>query len=150
MFDVRDLPTGEGSPFETAAEVWTGYRAGRLDPARYGVAPGSDLSGPGFIRTYVIMAALHRYGYEALLWDEVGTGVTDPDADEVARLLLAADGGDLAAEDHLERQFQTDPKLRSAQTVTQLSPYGDPPITIDLTPPPSAAPTQALGWSRTT
>jgi hypothetical protein len=138
-FDVRDLPTGEGAPFETAAEVWTGYRAGRLDPARYGVAPGSELSGPGFIRTYVIMEILHRYGHEALLWDEVGTGITDSDADEVARLLRAADAGDLAAEDHLERQFQTDPKLRPAPTVTQLSPYGDPPVTIDLTPRPRAS-----------
>src|SRR5206468_2583994 len=131
-FDVRDLPTGEGAPFETAAEVWTGYRAGRLDPACYGVAPGSELSGPGFIRTYVIMEVLHRYGHETLLWDEVGTGITDSDADEIARLLLAADAGDSAAEDHLERQFQTDPKLRPAPTVTQLSPYGDPPVTIDL------------------
>lgn len=133
-FDVRDLPTGEGALFETAAEVWTGYRAGHLDPARYGVAPSSELSGPGFIRTYVIMEVLHRYGHEALLWDEVGPGITDRDADEVARLLLAADAGDLAAEDHLERRFQTDPKLRPAATVTQLSPYGDPPVTVDLTP----------------
>lgn len=134
--DVRDLPIGEGAPFETAAEAWTGYRAGRLDPARYGVAPGSELSGPGFIRTYVIMEVLHRYRHEALLWDEVGTGITDSDADEVARLLLAADAGDVAAEDHLERQFHTDPKLRPGPTVTQLSPYGDPPVTIDLTPRP--------------
>ncbi|TCC26596.1 transglutaminase-like domain-containing protein [Kribbella speibonae] len=132
-FDVRDLPTGEGAPFETAAEVCTGYRAGRLDPARYGVAPNSELSGPGFIRTYVIMEVLHRYGHEALLWDEVGTGITDPDADEIASLLLAADAGDLAAEDQLEQRFRADPALRPGRTVTQLSPYGDPPITIDLT-----------------
>ncbi|MFC6162525.1 transglutaminase-like domain-containing protein [Kribbella jiaozuonensis] len=132
-FDVRDLPTGEGAPFETAAEVWSGYRAGRLDPARYGVAAESELSGPGFIRTYVIMEVLHRYGHEALLWDEVGTAITDSDADEIARLLLAADAGDSAAEDHLHRQLQTDAKLRPASTITQLSPYGDPPVTIDLT-----------------
>ena len=130
---VRDLPIGEGSPFETAAEVWTGYRAGRLDPARYGVAPGSDLSGPGFIRTCVIMEVLHRYGHEALLWDEVGAGITAPEADELARLLLSADAGDLAADEDLEHRFQIDPKLRPAPTVTQLSPYGDPPITINLT-----------------
>ncbi|MGC4943832.1 transglutaminase-like domain-containing protein [Kribbella sp. DT2] len=59
-FDVRDLPTGEGSPFETAAEAWTAYRAGRSDPTRYGVAPNSHLSGPTFIRGYVIMDFLHR------------------------------------------------------------------------------------------
>jgi hypothetical protein len=132
-FDVRDLQTGEGAPFETAAEVWMGYRAGRLDPTRYGVEPNSELSGPGFIRTYVIMELLHRFGHEALLWDEVGTGITTPEADEIARLLLAADAGDMAAEDELEQRFQTDPKLRPTPTVTQLSPYGDPPIAIDLT-----------------
>ncbi|TDD19347.1 hypothetical protein E1218_24225 [Kribbella turkmenica] len=82
------------------------------------------------------MEVLHRYGHETLLWDEVGTGITDSDADEVARLLLAAAAGDSAAEDHLERQFQTDPKLRPAPTVTQLSPYGDPSVTIHLTPRP--------------
>ncbi|MFK4086468.1 transglutaminase domain-containing protein [Kribbella sp. NPDC020789] len=133
-FDVRDLPTGEGAPFETAAEVWTGYRAGRLDAARYGVAPNSELSGPGFIRMYVTMELLHRYGHEALLWDEVGTGITDTDADEIAQLLLNADAGDLLAEAQLEQRLQTDPALRPAPTVTQLSPYGDPPITIHLTP----------------
>jgi hypothetical protein len=46
--------------------------------------------------------------------------------------LLAADAGDLAAEDQLEQRFRTDPKLRPAPTVIQLSPYGDPPVTIDL------------------
>ncbi|GAB3950904.1 hypothetical protein GCM10029976_086390 [Kribbella albertanoniae] len=131
-FDIRDLPTGAGAPFETAAEVWTGYRAGRLDPSRYGVAPGSELSGPGFIRMYVVMEFLHRHGHEALLWDEIGNGITDSDADELARLLLAADAGDASAEDHLERRFQTDPKLRPGSTVIQLSPYGDPPVTVDL------------------
>lgn len=139
-FDVRDLPTGEGAPFETAAEVWAGFRAGRLDPARYGVAPNSELSGPGFIRTYVIMEVLHRYGHEALLWDEVGTGITDPETDEIAGLLLAADAGDLAAEDQLEQRFRADPALRPGRTVTQLSPYGDPPITIDLTRTDQLAP----------
>ncbi|WP_405055793.1 transglutaminase-like domain-containing protein [Kribbella sp. NBC_01505] len=130
-FDVRDLPTGDGAPFETAAEVWTGYRAGRLDPTRYGVAPGSEFSGPTFIRMYVVMEVLHRYGHEALLWDVVDTGITDPDADAIARLLLAADAGDSEAEDQLERQFET--RLRPGSTVTQLSPYGDPPVTVDLT-----------------
>lgn len=132
-FDVRDLPTGEGAPFETAAEVWSGYRAGRLDPARYGVAPGSALSGPGFIRTYVVMEGLHRCGHEALLWDQVGSGIDDSDADELARLLLCADAGDGTAEAHLEHRFRTDTRLRPEATVTQLSPYGEPPVLVDLT-----------------
>jgi hypothetical protein len=129
-FDVRDMETGEGAPFETAAEVWTGHRAGRLDAALYGVAPGSELSGPSFIRMYVIMEALHRIGHEALLWDDVAAGITDADADEIARLLLAADAGDAAADERLER----DPRLRYGPTVTQHSPYGNPPVTIELWP----------------
>ncbi|MFI5734043.1 hypothetical protein ACIA49_28265 [Kribbella sp. NPDC051587] len=124
------METGAGAPFETAAEVWTGYRAGRLDAAMYGVAPGSELSGPGFIRMYVIMEALHRIGHEALLWDDVAMGITDADADEIARLLLAADAGDAAADERLER----DPRLRYGPTVTQHSPYGNPPVTIELWP----------------
>ncbi|MGZ0147433.1 transglutaminase-like domain-containing protein [Kribbella sp. WER1] len=132
-FDARDLLTGEGAPFETAAEVWTGYRSGRLDPTHYGVAPKSDLSGPGFIRTYVVMELLHRFGHEALLWDEVGAEITDPQTDELAQLLRAGDAGDIAADDQLEQRSRTDPKLRLGPTVTQLSPYGEPPTTIDLT-----------------
>ncbi len=131
-FDIRDLPTGEGALFETAAEVWTGYRAGRLDPDGYGVLPDTELAGPGFIRTDVIREFLHRYGHEGLLWDEVGAGSSEADVDEVARLLLAADAGDQAAEAQLEHRFRTDPRLRPPTTVIQLSPYGEPPITIEL------------------
>ncbi|MFC9691933.1 hypothetical protein ACFTSF_25510 [Kribbella sp. NPDC056951] len=113
---------------------WTGYRAGRLDPTRYGVAAGSPLSGLGCIRLYVVMEVLHRYGYgyETLLWDGVADGITDADADQISHLLLAADAGDTTAEDHLEHQVDTDPDLRLGPTLTQFSPYGDPPITIDL------------------
>lgn len=134
-FDVRDLATGEGSPFETAAEVWAGYRAGRLDPMRYGVEGVPELTGPGFLRSSVILEVLHRCGHEVLLWDEVDRGIGDGDADELARLLLAADAGDDDAEDHLERRFRTDPLLRPASTITQRSPYGLPPVQVDLHPP---------------
>ncbi|MBM7786432.1 transglutaminase-like domain-containing protein [Tenggerimyces flavus] len=138
-FDVRDLPTGEGAPFETAAEVWTGYRAGRLDAADYGVARGSDLSGPDFVRLYVIQEVLHRFGHEALLWDGVGDGIQDEDADELAQLLLRADAGDNDADDQLEHRFRTDQKLTPGTTVIQFSPYGEPPTVVDLTRRPEAA-----------
>lgn len=138
-FDVRDIPTGEGAPFETAAEVWTAYRAGRLDADEYGVARGSDLSGPGFVRLYVIQEVLHRFGHEALLWDGVGDGILDEDADELAALLLRADAGDDAAETELERRFDTDQKLMPGTTVIQFSPYGEPPIVVDLTRRPTPA-----------
>lgn len=137
-FDVRDLPTGEGSPFETAAEAWTGYRAGRLDLTRYGVAGDPNLTGPGFVRLYVIQEVLHRFGHEALLWDGVGDGIRDEDADEFAELLLKADAGDDTAEDRLEHLFRTDKRLTPGGTVIQFSPYGEPPTVVDLTRRPAS------------
>jgi len=143
-FDVRDLPTGEGAPFETAAEVWTGLRAGRINATRYGVEPNSGLSGPGFVRLYVSQEVNHRYGNELLLWDGIGEGLDDDLADELARLLLAADAGDAEAEAELEQRFRDDPRLRPGDTITQFSPYGEPPVTIDLAggPPLHPEPTQ--------
>lgn len=131
-FDVHDLPVGEGTPFETAAEVWTCYRAGRIDPSPYGAIPDTELSGPDFVKAYVIQEINHRYGNELLLWDAVGEGISDGDADELARLLLDADAGDTAAEEELEQRFRTDPRLRPSDTITRLSPYGEPPVTVDL------------------
>lgn len=48
-FDVGNLPTGSGAPFETAAQVWRAYRSGAIDPDLYGVAPEHPLRGPDFI-----------------------------------------------------------------------------------------------------
>jgi hypothetical protein len=134
-FEVRDLPTGEGSLFETAAEVWAGYRAGRLDPTGYGVDGVAELTGPGFIRSSVIMEALHRCGHEVLLWDDVDRGIDDAQADELARLLIAADAGDDEAEARLQHRFRTDPMLRPTGMITQRSPYGLSPTLVDLTGP---------------
>ncbi len=137
-FRVRDLPIGEGTPFETAAEVWTGYRAGRIDATTYGVMPDSELSGPGFVALYVRQEVNHRYGNELLLWDGIGEGIEDAETDELARLLLAADSGDADAEERLERRFRTDPLLRPGDTVTQFSRYGEPSVTVDLADGPPA------------
>ena len=63
------MPAGRDAPFQTAAEVWRGYRNYDLDPSRYCIYPGSDLSGPSLIRTYVIFETAHRCGDELLLWD---------------------------------------------------------------------------------
>jgi hypothetical protein len=137
-FDVRDLPIGEGTPFETAAEVWTGHRAGRIDPTTYGVMPDSEFSGPGFVALYVRQEVNHRYGNELLLWDGIGEGIEDAETDELARLLLAADAGDVKAEERLEQRFRTDPLLRPSDTVIQFSPYGEPSVTVDLASGPPA------------
>ncbi|MFC7625350.1 transglutaminase-like domain-containing protein [Microlunatus sp. GCM10028923] len=142
-FDVFDLAVGEGAPFPTAAEVWTGYRQGRLDPERYGVFPGSEHVGPPFIKRYVFLEVNHRYGNELLLWDEVGTGVSDEETDRIAALSIKADAGDEGAETELEQRFRGDTRLWPTGTVTQLSPYGEPPVTVDLTR--AAAPSGVAG-----
>ncbi|MGW9167470.1 transglutaminase-like domain-containing protein [Agromyces sp. NPDC055658] len=132
-FDVHDLPTGPGSPFETAAEAWLGYRAGEIDLAGYGVAPGHPISGPWIVHGYVLGDLAHRMRTELLLWD--GWGVMDAPAapiaadaldlaDRVARLTVAADGGDASAEAELAALWRTDERVRPGRTVTTFSPAG--------------------------
>ena len=138
-FDVRDLPTGPGSPFETAAEVWRGHREGRIDTRSYGVVPDTELCGPEFVRGYVIFEVAHRFGDELLLWDTWGAAGPEADpagadrlADEVAELLVAGDAGDRGAEAELTARYRSDERLHPAGRVVQLSPYGLPPVEVDL------------------
>ena len=139
----QDMPTGPDSPFLTAAEVWLGYRAGKLDPNNFGVAPGSEFGGPWFIRNYVVLEVAHRHGDELLLWDGWGAGAApgaeaDPDElallDEIATLLVASDSGDSAAEAELARRYAEDARLHPGSQVERFSPYGEPPIVEEIGP----------------
>jgi hypothetical protein len=131
-FDVRDMPRGFGAPFQTAAEVWKGYRSGLLDPEKFGVAPDLPLRGPEFIGTYVVFQVAHRYGDEMLLWDD-WDAPSDPEVlDGLADLLDRADAGDPVAEAALEELYRSDAGLRPGETVTRHSPYGDPPVSVSL------------------
>jgi len=136
-FDVRDMPVGPGAPFETAAEVWTGYRTGEIDASTYGVFPGSELSGPDFVHGYVVFEVAHRFGDELLLWDS--WGATDGGdvalIDEIAALLIRADAGDDMAEAELAQRYRDDDRLHPGDSVQQYSPYGEPPVTVRLVPP---------------
>jgi len=154
-FDVHDLPTGEGSPFETAAEAWLAHRAGRTDLATYGVAPGTDgLEGPGFVQRYVLADVAHRHRCETLLWDGWGAMVRpgeEPDAarlaltDELARLTVAADADpDPAGEaaTALALRWTSDPRVNPGEQVLSFPPL-DPeaaPRVVDLTSRLSPAP----------
>ena len=134
-FDVHDIPAGEDAPFETAAEAWLGWRTGRRDLSTYGLQGNPTLSGPDFVRDYVIFEVAHRYGDEMLLWD--GWGATEqapePDVvDELARLLILADAGDDGAEADLWARYREDDRLHPGHRVTTYSPYGLPPRTVDL------------------
>ena len=136
----RCEPSGAG--FVTAAQVWLGYRRRELDPTSYGVDPELPLfSGERFIFDEVIYEVAHRFGDELLLWDgwgrigEPGEPVSDDDAawlDPVAELLVAADEGDIAAEQALLDRYRADDGLRPGRTITQASPFGDPLIDLDL------------------
>jgi hypothetical protein len=134
-FDPGDMAAGPDAPFQTAAEVWQGYRAGELDPDTYGVFPGSPFAGPAFIRGYVIFEVAHRFGDELLLWDDWGATEGDGDeemVDRLAGLLVRADADDAAAEEELYAWYRSDDRLHPGDSVTQNSPYGNPPITVRL------------------
>ncbi len=118
-FNPLDLPEGV---FETAAQVWRAYRAGRTDATTYGVAPDAPdfLRGPGLVRAYVIRELAALTGWELLLWDDwglIGTPLADlTDAqfalvDEVADALLSDDHAALT-------RLAGHPDLRVPDTIT--------------------------------
>ena len=101
-FDGYDIDPAAGL-FDSAARVWTANRAGTIDPDVYGVDKGLPVRGAWFVYNYVLQELAHRQKDELLLWDSFGAMTGDLAyadlalADEVAALLLAADGGDRAA-----------------------------------------------------
>ncbi|QGN33521.1 transglutaminase-like domain-containing protein [Microlunatus sp. Gsoil 973] len=137
----QDIPHGPDSPFTTAAESWQAYRAGTIDPQRYGVAPGVPVGGDWFLQGAVFYDAAFRAGIELLLWDgwaplSSPEGLTADEAaaaDELSELIIAADSGDADAERRLIDRVRTDPRVGPGTTVQTNSPYGDPPTTTDLT-----------------
>lgn len=135
-FDVHDIPAGPNGPFETASEAWLGWRTGSRDLSSYGVEGYPDtLSGPDFVRDYVIFEVAHRYGDEMLLWD--GWGATEEPVDlrvidEVAQLVLHADAGDDMAEADLWSRYREDELLHPGRQVMTYSPYGRPARRTDL------------------
>ncbi|MEA3019276.1 MAG: hypothetical protein QOI47_800, partial [Actinomycetota bacterium] len=117
LVDPTDIPHDATSPFLTAAQAWLGHRSGSLDVTRFGVEEGLGINGDWFVHGYVIAEVAHRFGDELLLWDRWGAMTSDlvhapPDditlVDDIARLLLLADDGDLAAERELLRRYRED------------------------------------------
>jgi len=136
-FDGYDIDPGAGH-FDSAARVWLAYRAGKIDPEVYGVDQGLPIRGDWFIYDYVLHELAHRMGDETLLWDDFGamTGDiahADVDlADEISALLLAADDGDLRAEQKLSDRYAHDPRLRPGDEIRSISPITGQFRTVDL------------------
>ncbi|MGZ0152423.1 transglutaminase domain-containing protein [Kribbella sp. WER1] len=128
-FDVADLPKG---PFQSAAEVWLGYRDGTLNGDLYGADANPEaplkLHGGWFIRTYVHYQLAHLNGDELLLWDNWGSmsatldGADVESTDRIARLMVAADNGDEAAAKEAGELYRTDPELTFAGRAFVTSP----------------------------
>ena len=136
-FDGYDIDPRAGL-FDSAARVWSAYRAGTIDPDVYGVDSGLPIRGAWFIYDYVLHELAHRQKDELLLWDGFGamTGdIADADlalADEIATLLLAADDGDEAAEKVLADRYAADARLRPGPEIRSNSPTTGIFTTVDL------------------
>lgn len=133
LADPTDIDAGDASPFLTASRVWLAHRAGALDVSRFGVAEGLGIDGDWFVYGYVIVEAAHRFGDELLLWDQWGAmhgdlgraPARDLDLiDDVARLLVRADDGDLLAEAELLSRYRDDEGLHPGAIVRSYSPNG--------------------------
>ncbi len=131
-FDVVDVPHGAGvgrDVFSSAARVWSAYRAGEVDAGRFGVsgALAPMLAGGWLVRDYVWLELAHRQGVETLLWDGWGAMGAQGDSaltDVVAGLLVAADEGDVGAEEELAAWFVDDERLGPRGWVFCASPSG--------------------------
>jgi hypothetical protein len=146
----HDIPAGPDAPFRTAAEVWKGCRAGALDPDLFGAGPGQEFGGLWFIHNYVLIQLAHRYGDELLLWDAWGAmclpdGPDDASmalVDDIAEHLIAVESAASPAEAArldglLRKRYEDDERLHPGTTVTQYSPYGDPPRTVPIAQSPA-------------
>jgi len=139
-----DMPPANvsGPGFVSAAQAWAAHREGLIDAETYGVDPQvPELRGERFLADEVIYEVAHRFGDELLLWDSWGAiappgrAVSAAEAgrvDEIAALLLAADGGDLASEQRLLERYRSDDGLHPGRVVVQASPRGDAPQTVEL------------------
>ncbi|MEU8387708.1 transglutaminase domain-containing protein [Micromonospora sp. NPDC048843] len=136
-FDGYDIDPKAGL-FDSAARVWSAYRAGTIDPEVYGVSPELPIRGAWFIHDYVLLELAHRQKDELLLWDSLDA-MTDDVAtadltlvDEIAALLLAADDGDEAAEKALAGRYASDARLPPGLRVESVSPVSGTVSIVDL------------------
>ena len=117
--------------------MWRDHRAGRIDVERHGVDPNVPVNSEWFVGTYVVTELAHRMKDELLLRD--GWGLMGPDVarhagllDELAELLVAADGGDAAAEAQLAERYRGDERIHPAGEITSSDPLDGSVTRVDL------------------
>jgi hypothetical protein len=117
-FNLMDVPRDR---FVIAGDAWTQCRAGKADPAKFGLSIISE-SGLWFIASNLLRDAAALYNMEMLPWDDWGA-MPAPDEsiedekleffDHLAALTLAPDD----SFDELRERFAEDDRLRVPPTV---------------------------------
>lgn len=139
-FSPHDLDQSGDGAFLTAAQAWLAWRRGERDLSNFGVGPDvPEISGPEFVRDYVIYEAAHLAGDELLLWDVWG-GMDNPDEsidleliDRLATLLVTD-------EEQAVALYLEDERLHPGAEVTRLDPLGGPAAVEALPARGEAAP----------
>jgi len=90
-----------------------------------------------FIHNYVFLQLAHHYADEMLLWGAMSMPGADDDAtldliDDIAEQLIAVESGAVPVEALLRKRYDDDEQLHPGPSVTQYSPYGDPPRTVPI------------------
>jgi hypothetical protein len=126
-FDPMDVPRDR---FLVAGKAWRAIRAGRADPALFGVGPGTPLHGEWFVvgSVRLDLAALNRV--ETLLWDVWGIGAgSDAEMTDEIRVLydeVALVTGDDVPFATVRALFAEHDGLRTPASVLSLAPFNGP------------------------
>ncbi|MGW0736033.1 transglutaminase-like domain-containing protein [Streptomyces sp. NPDC002851] len=106
-FDPLDVPREQ---FLTGGEAWRECRAGRADPADFGVSTLPSVTGLWFVRGSVLRDLAALNGVEVLPWDTWGLGAV-PEAELTPDDLALLDAVAADSPDERRRLF-ADPRLR--------------------------------------
>ncbi|HEX7131389.1 MAG TPA: transglutaminase domain-containing protein [Iamia sp.] len=123
-FPVTDVPRDR---FVVAGDAWTAYRAGRVDPDRYGLSILDD-GGPSWIAGNLVRDAASLAGTEMLPWDIWGAmSETDDHTDFLDRLAVLTADPD-AHRDELARLAADDGRVRVPERVVNALRARDEPV----------------------
>ncbi|MGD1224227.1 transglutaminase-like domain-containing protein [Streptomyces krungchingensis] len=118
-FDPLDVPRDR---FVVAGQAWRECRAGRADPAGFGVSRLKEIRGLWYVRGNVLhdLAALN--GVEVLPWDGWGPEILD-DASLTAEDLALTDAVAAAGSEEELRRLYRDPRLGVPDEIVSYTTY---------------------------